>query len=115
MSNILAHVLNQRVVCLERCVESLAVCMPHTLMDKQCSNFNTRDLSLNGERQRVRCAWAFTVVCYIDHPLISQGHNYTHHTIVLIQLEGRPVVEFPIGVERHFGNRIYLVQTRGSE
>ena len=33
-----------------------AVCMPH--MDKQCANLYAKDMSLNAERQRLRCAWA---------------------------------------------------------
>ena len=44
--NILAKVQNQRVVFLEHRVGSLAVCMPH--MDKQFSNYDANDLSLNG-------------------------------------------------------------------
>ena len=51
------HVLKQRIVFPERRVESLAVCMPH--MDKQCSNYNAKQLSLNAERRRLRCAGAF--------------------------------------------------------
>ena len=51
--------LNQRVVLPELRIGLLAVCMPH--MDKQCSNFNTNDLSLDTERQRIRCAWALYV------------------------------------------------------
>ena len=27
-------------------------------MDKQCSNFYTKDMSLDAVRQRIRCAWA---------------------------------------------------------
>ena len=50
-ANILAHVLNRRVVYLERRVESLAVCMPH--MDNKCDNFYAKDLTLNAERQRL--------------------------------------------------------------
>ena len=37
ISSILAHALNQRVVYLERPVESLAVCMPQ--MDNKCANY----------------------------------------------------------------------------
>ena len=59
-ANILAHVLNRRVVYLERRVESLAVCMPH--MDNKCANFYAKDLTLNAERQRLLCAWALTVM-----------------------------------------------------
>ena len=59
-ANILAHVLNRRVLYLERRVESLAVCMPH--MDNKCANFYAKDLTLNAERQRLLCAWALTVM-----------------------------------------------------
>ena len=31
---------------------------PYTSMDTQCANFYAKDLSLNAERQRIRCAWA---------------------------------------------------------
>ena len=48
------------VVYLERRVESLAVCMPH--MDNKCANFYAKDLMLNAGRQRLRCAWALTVM-----------------------------------------------------
>ena len=40
----------------ERRVGSLALCLPH--IDKQCANFYAKDLPLNAERQRIRCAWA---------------------------------------------------------
>ena len=59
-ANILAHVVNRRVVYLERRIESLAVCMPH--MDNKCADFNAKDLTLNAERQRILCAWALTVM-----------------------------------------------------
>ena len=59
-ANILAHVLNRRVVYLERRIESLAVCMPH--MDNKCADFYAKDLTLNAERQRLLCAWALTVM-----------------------------------------------------
>ena len=58
--NILAHVLNRRVVYLERRIESLAVCMPH--MDNKYADFYAKDLTLNAERQRLLCAWALTVM-----------------------------------------------------
>ena len=63
-SSILAHILNHRAVFPERRVVSLAVCVPH--MDKQFSNFYANDLSLDAERHRVRCTWAFS------HAFISQ-------------------------------------------
>ena len=57
-----------RLVCIEqytsistgskaaRRVKSLVVSMPHR--DKQCANFYVKDLTLNAERQRLRCAYA---------------------------------------------------------
>ena len=58
-SNILAQVLNQSVVYLERRVESLAVCMPH--LNNTCANCYVKYLTLNAGRQRFRCAWALTL------------------------------------------------------
>ena len=49
--------------CVERRVESLAVCMPH--MVNQCANFYAKDLTLNAERQRLRCAWALGIIANI--------------------------------------------------
>ena len=54
MHSVLAQVLKHRVLFPERRIESLAVCMAH--MDKRCSNFYAKDLSLNAARQRLRCA-----------------------------------------------------------
>ena len=59
-SNILAQVLNQSVVHLERRVESLAVCMPQ--LNNTCANLYAKDLTLSAERQRPRCAWAITAM-----------------------------------------------------
>ena len=55
-SNIFAQVPTQGVMFPERRVKSLVVCMPY--MDKQCAYFHAKDLSLNAEQQRLRCAWA---------------------------------------------------------
>ena len=57
-SNILAQVLNQSVVYLERRVESLAACMPQ--LNNTCANFYAKDLTLNAGQQCLRCAWAIT-------------------------------------------------------
>ena len=61
-SNILAQVLNQSVMYLKRRVESLAVCMPQ--LNNTCANIYAKDLTLNAGRQRLRCAWAISFMCY---------------------------------------------------
>ena len=59
------QVLNQRVVFIECRVESLVVYMPH--IDKECSNFYDKDMSLDAERHRVWCAWAsFIFAQFVD-------------------------------------------------
>ena len=65
-----SHVLNQRVVYLERRVKSLAVCMPH--MDKQLAKFYTKNLTFDAERQRLRCAWA------LKHEGDEKGYIHAH-------------------------------------
>ena len=67
---------------LERRVESLAVCMPH--MDEKCTNFYAKGLTLNAERQRLRCAWAFRV--YSDLTRQRQFDGVKHNALVLEQM-----------------------------
>ena len=67
------HVLKQRVVCIERRVESLAVCMPR--MDKQCSHFYDKVVSFDAERQRVRYSWTFISHCTCESFTIVRSKN----------------------------------------
>ena len=61
---LLSQVLKQRVVFPKRSVKSLAMCMPN--IDKQFANSYAKELSLDAERQRIRCAWALTRAHLID-------------------------------------------------
>ena len=74
-SNILAQVLNQCVVYLERRVEPLAVCMPQ--LNNTCAYFYAKDLTLNAGRQRLRCAWAITYLTQLstEEFLIDRVHR----------------------------------------
>ena len=78
-SNILAQVLNQSVVYLERRVESLAVSMPQ--LNNTCTNFYAKYLTLNAGRQRLRCAWV--IRDYSDWTHQRQFDDVKHDALVL--------------------------------
>ena len=98
-SNILAQVLNQSVVYLERRVESLAMCMPQ--LNNTCANFYANDLTLNAGRQRLRSAWAIIVISLGPSPKVMTDTQHSTLRIPTFKYNYILIVEFKMLSIRH--------------